>query len=60
MIPTIATGTDPTPQAAAQMREAALKFLDTLSADQKTRATFQYMDGERIFLVLPSHESARG
>ena len=43
----------PHSQAAAQMREAALKFLETLSADQKTRAAFQYMDGERIFWYYP-------
>ena len=41
------------PQAAAQMREAAAKFLDSLSVDQKSQATFQYMDGERIFWYFP-------
>ena len=43
----------PHSQAAAQMREAALKFLETLSAEQKTRAAFRYMDGERIFWYYP-------
>ncbi len=43
----------PHSQAAAQMKGAALKFLATLSAEQKTRAAFQYMDGERIFWYFP-------
>ncbi len=43
----------PHPQASAQMVEAASKFLDSLSADQKAKATYDYMDGERIFWYYP-------
>lgn len=39
--------------AAAEMREAAIKFLDGLSSDQKRQATFNYVDGERVFWYYP-------
>jgi len=41
------------PQAAAQMASAASSFLVSLTAEQKTKATFQYMDGERVFWYYP-------
>ena len=41
------------PKASAQMVEAASKLLDSLSADQKAKATYEYMDGERIFWYYP-------
>ena len=40
-------------QAAAQMGQAARSFLNSLSAEQKSRATFEYMDGERIYWYYP-------
>lgn len=42
-----------TPLAAAQMREACANFLKSLSADQKAKATFDYLDGERVFWYYP-------
>lgn len=42
-----------TPQAVAQMSDAAKAFLDTLNAEQKAKATFEYMDGERVFWYYP-------
>ncbi|MBM3942399.1 MAG: DUF3500 domain-containing protein [SAR202 cluster bacterium] len=41
------------PQAAAQMKDAAIKFLGTLKPDQKAKATFSLYDGERIFWYYP-------
>ena len=38
-----------TPQAVAQMVDAAKAFLGSLNAQQKAKATFEYMDGERVF-----------
>jgi len=35
------------------MAEASSRFLDSLSPDQKAKATFQYLDGERIFWYYP-------
>ena len=35
------------------MRETALAYLSTLSADQKNKSTFEYMDGERQFWYYP-------
>jgi hypothetical protein len=40
-------------QAAAQMGEAARSFLNSLSSEQKSRATFEYMDGERMYWYYP-------
>jgi hypothetical protein len=40
-------------QAASEMRQAAIKFLDSLSADQKRQVTFNYVDGERVFWYYP-------
>jgi len=39
--------------AAAQMSEAAQKFLDSLAPAQRAKATFSYHDGERIFWYYP-------
>ena len=36
-----------------QMTEAGSKFLENLSSDQKTKACFEYLDGERIFWYYP-------
>ena len=41
------------PTAAAQMAEACLKFVESLSPEQKARATFRYQDGERLFWYYP-------
>ena len=38
---------------ARQMAEASSRFLDSLSPDQKAKATFDYLDGERIFWYYP-------
>ena len=32
-----------------KMNQAGLEFLNSLSEDQKTKACFHYMDGERLF-----------
>ena len=40
-------------QAAAEMSQAAATFVDSLSGDQRTSATYQYMDGERVFWYYP-------
>ena len=40
-------------QAVSQMTEACANFLESLSPDQKTKATFQYLDGERVFWYYP-------
>jgi len=39
--------------AAAQMSEACANFLNSLSQDQRAKATYQYMDGERVFWYYP-------
>ena len=46
-------------QAAAQMAAAARRFVDSLTAEQKAMATFEYMDGGADVLVLPAHQSPR-
>ncbi len=38
---------------AGQMAESASGWLASLTAEQKTKATFHYMDGERIFWYYP-------
>ena len=35
--------------AVGEITQAASAFLGSLSADQKAKATFHYLDGERIF-----------
>ena len=40
-------------QAASEMREACSAFLDSLSAEQKEKTTFNYLDCERIFWYYP-------
>ena len=39
--------------AAAQMSEACANFLTSLNPDQRAKATYQYMDGERVFWYYP-------
>ena len=39
--------------AANEMTQAATKFLESLSPNQKTMATFDYLDGERLFWYYP-------
>jgi len=39
--------------AVAEISQAANAFLESLSADQKAKATFHYLDGERIFWYYP-------
>ena len=39
--------------AAAQMSQACANFLNSLSQDQRAKATYQYMDGERVFWYYP-------
>ena len=46
---TTTTATSP----AKQMSEACARFLDSLSADQRQKTTYEYMDGERIFWYYP-------
>ena len=41
------------PKAAAQMTAAARSFLDSLTEAQKAKATFEYMDGERMYWYYP-------
>ena len=41
------------PQAAGEMRGAALALLGSLDADQKAAISFSYYDGERIFWYYP-------
>ncbi len=38
---------------ARQMAEASSRFLESLSPDQKAKATFDYLDGERVFWYYP-------
>jgi hypothetical protein len=40
-------------QVTAQMAEAASNWLGSLTSEQKAKATFHYMDGERIFWYYP-------
>ena len=41
------------PDAAAQMARAAADWLDSLSPEQRAKATYEYMDGERVFWYYP-------
>ena len=41
------------PLAAQQMGAAAQRFLDSLSEAQQAKATFEYMDGERMYWYYP-------
>ena len=41
------------PQAAGEMRGAALALLNSLDANQKSAISFSYYDGERIFWYYP-------
>ncbi len=41
------------PQAATQMAAAARSFLESLTEPQKAKATFEYMDGERMYWYYP-------
>ncbi|MCY4483084.1 MAG: DUF3500 domain-containing protein [Spirochaetaceae bacterium] len=47
------TGTDLHPEAASQMAAACGDLLDSLDAVQRARATFPYLDGERLFWYYP-------
>ena len=38
---------------ARQMADASSRFLDSLSPEQKAKATFDYLDGERVFWYYP-------
>ena len=49
----MATQQTDTPQAVAKMVDAAKSFVNTLNAEQKAKASFEYMDGERIFWYYP-------
>ena len=40
-------------RAAADMAAAAAAWLDSLSAEQRAKATYEYMDGERVFWYYP-------
>ena len=40
-------------RAAADMAAAAVAWLDSLSAEQRAKATYEYMDGERVFWYYP-------
>lgn len=40
-------------QAAADMAAAAAAWLDSLSPEQRAKATYEYMDGERVFWYYP-------
>ncbi|MBT6682432.1 MAG: DUF3500 domain-containing protein [Chloroflexi bacterium] len=39
--------------AVKEMREACVKFVDSLSADQKSKTLFHFNDGERVFWYYP-------
>ena len=39
--------------ATAAMSEAAASWLDSLSSEQRDKATYEYMDGERVFWYYP-------
>lgn len=49
----MATKQAATPQAVGQITDAAKAFVGSLNAEQKAKATFEYMDGERIFWYYP-------
>ncbi len=49
----MATQQAETPQAVAQMVDAAKAFVSSLNGQQKTKAVFEYMDGERVFWYYP-------
>ena len=49
----MATQQAATPQAVGQITDAANAFLGSLNDEQKAKATFDYMDGERIFWYYP-------
>ena len=53
MATTSTTTTSATATSAQRMTEAANRFLNTLSADQKAKATYEYVDAERIFWYYP-------
>ena len=40
-------------EAAVEMSEACSSFLQSLNPDQKAKATYQYLDGERVFWYYP-------
>ena len=40
-------------EAAVQMTAASTEFLTSLSPEQEAKATYQYMDGERVFWYYP-------
>jgi len=40
-------------EAAVEMAEACSSFLQSLNPDQKAKATYEYLDGERIFWYYP-------
>ena len=42
-----------TSQAAAQMAETCAAFLNSLSEEQRVKATYRYEDGERVFWYYP-------
>ncbi len=46
-------GTQGKIQVSGRMAQAANQWLATLSAEQKDKATFHYMDGERLFWYYP-------
>ena len=41
------------PEAAVQMTVACTEFLNSLSPEQEAKATFEYLDGERVFWYYP-------
>ncbi|MCH8799958.1 MAG: DUF3500 domain-containing protein [Chloroflexi bacterium] len=49
----MATQQAATPQAVGQITDAAKAFVNSLNAEQKAKATFEYMDGERVFWYYP-------
>ena len=49
----MATQQTATPQAVGQITDAAKAFVNSLNAEQKAKATFEYMDGERVFWYYP-------
>ena len=53
MATTSTTTPSATAMSAQRMTEAANRFLNTLSADQKAKATYEYLDAERIFWYYP-------
>ena len=49
----MATQQTATPQAVGQITDAAKAFVNSLNAEQKAKALFEYMDGERVFWYYP-------